>query len=78
MKKIISICIGFILFLWITMFLASCTPVRYTNVKHHNNYYKRYRIDTYQSPIWIPGFGVILQTHIVPKRFIQRTPIGKY
>ena len=32
MKKIISICIGFILFLWITMFLASCTPVRYVYI----------------------------------------------
>jgi hypothetical protein len=28
MKKIISICIGFILFLWIVMFAASCTPVK--------------------------------------------------
>lgn len=32
MKKIISICVGFILFLWITMYLASCTPVRYVYV----------------------------------------------
>lgn len=28
MKKIISICVGFILFLWLVMFVASCTPVR--------------------------------------------------
>ena len=32
MKKIISICIGFILFLWATMFLASCTPIRYVYI----------------------------------------------
>jgi hypothetical protein len=32
MKKIISICIAFILFLWVAMFLASCTPVRYVYV----------------------------------------------
>ena len=28
MKKIISICTVFILFLWLAMFIASCTPVR--------------------------------------------------
>jgi hypothetical protein len=32
MKKIISICIGFILFLWVVMFLSSCTPVRYVYI----------------------------------------------
>jgi len=83
MKKIISICVGFILFLWITMFLASCTPIRYVDVYSRHNYYERHRVNTYTSPIWIPGHGVILQTHIVPKRFIQRQsqqriPRGKY
>ena len=74
MKKIISICVGFILFLWITMFLASCTPVRYVNVQSRHNYYERHRVNTYTSPIWVPGVGVILQTHIVQKRFIQKQP----
>lgn len=32
MKKIISICVAFIAFLWIVMFIASCTPVKYVMV----------------------------------------------
>jgi len=32
MKKIITICVGFILFLWFAMFLASCTTVRYVYI----------------------------------------------
>jgi hypothetical protein len=88
MKKIISICVGFILFLWITMFLASCTSVKRVNVYKRNNYYERHRANTYTSPMWVPGIGVVLQTHIVPKRCIKkvqpkrtlspRTPRGKY
>ena len=74
MKKIISTCVGFILFLWATMFLASCTPLRYVDVHSRHNYYERHRYNTYTSPTWIPGMGVILQTHIIPIRFIQRHP----
>lgn len=72
MKKIISICVGFILFLWIVMFMASCTPVKYVNFNSRHNYYERHKYNTYTSPMWIPGHGIILQTHIVPKRFIPQ------
>ena len=67
MKKIISICVGFILFLWIIMFAASCSPSMYVNPYSHHNYYNRYRAETYTSPTWIPGVGVVLETHIIPK-----------
>jgi len=32
MKKIITICLLFLIFLWVAMFVASCTPVRYVYV----------------------------------------------
>jgi hypothetical protein len=54
--------------------LQSCTPVRYVNVESRHNYYEHHRYNTYTSPMWVPGYGVILQTHIIPKRFIQRQP----
>lgn len=79
MKKIITICTIFILFLWATMFLASCRPVREVNVLSRHNYYQKHRFNTYTSPIWIPGRGVILETHIyrLPKRsYSPRTKRG--
>ena len=85
MKKIISICIGFILFLWTAMFLASCTPYMYVNPASKHNYYNRHRAETYTSPTWIPGIGIVLETHIIPKyrnyqpRYVQpRAPRGKH
>ena len=85
MKKIISICVGFILFLWVTMFLASCNPSMYVNPLSHHNYYNRYRAETYTSPVWVPGYGIVLQTHILPQyRYYQprykqhRIPRGKH
>jgi hypothetical protein len=58
--------IGFLIFL----FLVSCTPVRKVNVYSKHNYYQKHRINTYTSPTWIPGRGIILETHIhrLPKR----------
>jgi hypothetical protein len=44
MKKIISICIGFILFLWLVMFMASCTPVRYVYVDQKDSIVKKQRV----------------------------------
>jgi hypothetical protein len=86
MKKIITICIGFILFLLISMFLASCTPSMYVNPASKHNYYNRYRAETYTSPTWIPGVGIVLETpHIIPKyrnyqpRYVQpRALRGKH
>lgn len=44
MKKIISICIGFILFLWTVMFLASCTPVRYVYIDPKDSVVRKQRV----------------------------------
>jgi len=44
MKKIISICVAFILMLWIIMFVASCTPVRYVYVDQKDSVIKKQRV----------------------------------
>jgi hypothetical protein len=64
----------FIVALILSIILQSCTPIRYVNVHSTHNYYETHRYNTYTSPTWIPGIGIILQTHIIPKRFIQRQP----
>jgi hypothetical protein len=82
MKKIISICVGFILFLWVTMYLASCTPVRYVYVDQKDSVVKKQRV-VYDN-LYVPspfffnyGWGVpyynpiIIQRHrpiVVPQR----------
>ena len=86
MKKIISICIGFILFLWITMFLASCTPVRYVYVDQKDSVVKKQRViydNLYMPSPFIFNYGwgipyyyrpVIIQRHrpiVVPQRPIR-------
>ena len=50
--------------------LVGCVPVRRVDVSSRHNYYERHRFNTYTSPTWIPGRGVILETHIyrLPKR----------
>ncbi len=84
MKKIISICVGFILFLWVTMYLASCTPVRYVYVDQKDSVVKKQRV-VYDN-LYVPspfvfnyGWGVpyyrpiIIQRHrpiVVPQRRI--------
>ena len=54
MKKIISICVGFILFLWIVMFMASCTPVRYVYIDPQDSIVKKQRIiyDYQYTPLY--------------------------
>ena len=63
MKKLISLL--FVLFL-----LVGCMPVRIVNVASRHNYYERHRHNTYTAPTWIPGVGIVLETHIyrLPKR----------
>jgi hypothetical protein len=88
MKKIISICIGFILFLWISMFLASCTPVRYVYVDQKDSVVKKQRViydNLYMPSPFIFNYGwglpyyynpVIIQRHrpiVVPQRPIRPT-----
>ena len=88
MKKIISICVGFILFLWITMYLASCTPVRYVYVDQKDSVVKKQRViydNLYMPSPFIFNYGwgipyyyrpVIIQRHrpiVVPQRPIRPT-----
>ncbi len=63
MKKVLSIII--LLFI-----LVGCMPVRRVNVSSRHNYYERHRHNSYTSPTWISGRGIILETHIyrLPKR----------
>lgn len=63
--------------------VISCTPVRYVNVERKHNYYQRHRFNTYTSPTWVPGRGIVLETHIyrLPKKGHRQIPnrpqIGK-
>jgi hypothetical protein len=63
MKKILLLPI-------IVFLLIGCMPVRRVNVNSRHNYYERHRYNTYTSPTWIPGQGIILETHIyrLPKK----------
>ena len=54
--------------LFIIILFASCIPVRYVDVHSKRNYYQRHRATTYTSPTWIPGVGVVLETHPIPSR----------
>jgi len=93
MKKIISICVGFVLFLWVVMFLASCTPVRYVYVDQKDSVVKKQRLiynELYvPSPFFynyrwgIPYYNpIIIQRQrliVVPQRntLPHRAPRGK-
>ena len=60
---------------------ASCTPVRYVNFERHHNYYETHRFNTYTAPTWVPGRGIILETHIyrLPKRsYAPRVRRGRH
>lgn len=63
----------FILSVFVTLLvLVGCAPHRYVNVNSRHNYYERHRFQSYTSPTWIPGYGIILETHIIPKhRYIK-------
>ncbi len=56
-----------IITLLVLILLVGCIPVRVVNVERKHNYYQRHRATTYTTPIWIPGHGVVLQTHKVRK-----------
>lgn len=63
MKKIISICVGFILFLWLVMFIASCTPLQYVYIDPKDSVVKKQRViyDDYYTPspfIFNYGWGL--------------------
>ena len=63
MKNVLSVLV-------LVFILIGCMPVRRVDVSSRHNYYERHRINTYTSPVWIPGRGIILQTHIyrLPKK----------
>jgi hypothetical protein len=46
MKKIITICVSFILFLWLVMFMSSCTPVRVIETTTTDSTGKQIKIKT--------------------------------
>ena len=53
-----------------------CVPIKRVNVSSRHNYYEKHRFNTYTSPTWIPGVGIVLETHIyrLPKRSYTPTP----
>lgn len=60
MKKILA----FILILT----LVGCAPVLEVNVQSRHPFYQLRRPYYYTAPVWIPGRGVILQDHYIPRR----------
>jgi hypothetical protein len=61
--------------------LIGCMPVRRVNFNSKHNYYQRHRTNTYTSPTWIPGIGIVLETHIyrLPKRsYAPRVRRGRH
>jgi hypothetical protein len=72
MKKIILICVAFISLLWITMFLASCTPVQYVYVSPQDSVVRKQRViyDYQYAPIQFTP--IIIQRWIVPRYQPQR------
>lgn len=56
MKRLLFISIVFVLF--------GCASPKYVNFDKRHNYYQRHRYNTYTTPIWIPGRGILLETHI--------------
>ena len=64
MKKIISICVGFILFLWTVMFIASCTPVRIVETTTTDSTGKQIKVKTkyYQQT---EGYSVQPDIHVI-------------
>lgn len=77
MKKIISICVGFILFLWLVMFFASCTPVKYVYIDPKDSVIRKQRViyDDLYTPLpfmFNYGWGVPYYRPIIIQR---NTPI---
>lgn len=67
MKKIISICVAFILMLWLTMFLASCTPVQYVYVDPQDSVVRKQRViyDYQYTPFYYNP--IIIQRWFTPR-----------
>jgi hypothetical protein len=55
------------IFILMITVMFGCTTPKYVNVNRKHNYYQKHRYNTYTSPTWIPGRGVILETHIYRK-----------
>lgn len=51
--------------------VSACSPVRRVGIARHYNYYEVPRINTFTTPVWVPVFGIILQTHIIPYRSLN-------
>lgn len=45
--------------LLVLVLIASCTPVRYVNINRPHTYKHRFNVRT--VPVWVPGYGVMLQ-----------------
>ena len=59
-------------------FMVGCGPVRFVDVQKKHNYYQRHRYNTYTAPTWVPGFGVMLETHVYRNhRNITKAPIRR-
>ena len=85
MKKIISVCVAFILFLWIAIFIASCTPVQYVYVDPQDSVVRKQRViyDYQYMPLFYSPFlynvPTIIQRWSVPRYQPQRwTPQRPY
>ena len=89
MKKIISICIGFILFLWLAMFIASCTPLQYVYIDPKDSVVKKQRViyDYQYTPLFfnlIPYYNpIIIQRWNTPRyqpqqRWIPQRPTYRF
>jgi hypothetical protein len=72
MKKIISICVAFILFLWLVMFTASCTPVQYVYVDPQDSVVKKQRVVYDYQYVPLHFTPIIIQRWSVPRYYPQR------
>ena len=72
MKKIISICVTFILFLWIAMFVASCTPVKYVYVSSQDSVIRKQRVIYDYQYVPLHFTPIIIQRWSTPRYYSQR------
>ena len=72
MNKIYNLALTCLVFL-----IVGCTSPHYVNVERRHNYYQKHRFNSYTSPTWIPGRGIIMETHIyrLPKRSYTPRPL---
>ena len=72
MKKIILICVAFISLLWITMLLASCTPVQYVYVSPQDSVVRKQRVVYDYQYVPLNFTPIIIQRWITPRYYPQR------